>query len=350
MRKITFLSIISIWLITASFGQEAKPNFASCELKEFVDFVATTTGKTILYDNTLPNRKVFLSNFKYNSNDELFTTFLSVIEYHGYILENVGEKDRELVKIKRNIQGPWTQTPTLSSPQELEKVRHQDMFVTMVVPLKYASAREIQTSLRALRIINPQGGNLAGLESANAVLITDYAPNVKRVYDVIQQLDRLSPSEEAILTSDKTTFKLEGENISLIAPKNMEIMAVLNVKQNASLTITNAQKYDPKKIDSTPGADTDNSAAITNTNVLVSLDPNSPKLELWLTPYVVKSIPIHFELQALSTGKTRCEITVYAISKDNPKGLTLELWGLGIDRPLPSGKVIRFSLCFQAPE
>ena len=66
----------------------------------------------------------------------------------------------------------------------------------MVIKLKYIAAREVQTTLRALRIVNPQGGNLAGIEGSNTILITDFAPNVKRIYEVIKLMDQEGPQKQ----------------------------------------------------------------------------------------------------------------------------------------------------------
>jgi general secretion pathway protein D len=171
-------------------------NFVDTELEVFVEFVAKITNKRILYDSSLKGKKIFIVSPTPVGQDELYKILLSVIEYNGFILETTGTGNAELIKIKRNIQGPWTQTKTLYSESELKKIESQDEFITMVIKLKYISSREVQTTLRALRIVNPQGGNLAGIEGSNSILITDYAPNVKRIFDVIKLMDEDGPQKE----------------------------------------------------------------------------------------------------------------------------------------------------------
>ena len=171
-------------------------NFMDTELEVFVEFVAKMTNKRMLYDSSLKGKKIFIVSPTPVTKSELYKILLSVIEYNGFILETTGSGTSELIKIKRNIQGPWTQTRTLYSEQELEKIKGEDEFITMVIRLRYISSREVQTTLRALRIVNPQGGNLAGIEGSNSILITDYAPNVKRIHEVIKLMDVEGPQKE----------------------------------------------------------------------------------------------------------------------------------------------------------
>jgi general secretion pathway protein D len=192
------LSLIFPWFSVAQAQEDANINlnFVDTELEVFVEFVAKMSNKRILYDSSLKGKKIFIVSPTPVNRTELYNILLSVIEYNGFILETTGRGNSELVKIKRNIQGPWTQTLTLFNDSELEKFKDKDEFITMVIKLKYISSREVQTTLRALRIVNPQGGNLAGIEGSNTILITDYAPNVKRIYEVIKLMDEEGPQKE----------------------------------------------------------------------------------------------------------------------------------------------------------
>ena len=144
----------------------------------------------------MKGKKISLISPTAVSDKDLYKIFLSVIEYNGYIIETTGSGDGELIKIKRSTVGPWTQTRTIYTEEELNQIKEQDQFISMVMKLTYISAREVQTILRALRIVNPQGGNLAGIEGSNTILITDFAPNVKRIYDVIKLMDQQGPDRQ----------------------------------------------------------------------------------------------------------------------------------------------------------
>jgi len=189
------------------------------ELELFINYVAKKLNKRILYDNSVKGRKIFLVSPSAVSDDDLYKIFLSIIEYNGYILETTGTNGSEVIKIKRSTQGPWTQTRTIYTEEELESIKGQDHFISMVMKLTYISAREVQTILRALRIVNPQGGNLAGIEGSNTILITDFAPNVKRIYDVIKLMDQQGPE------SDFKIIRLKNAIAEEVVEKLTELIA-----------------------------------------------------------------------------------------------------------------------------
>lgn len=185
---------ISSWIIAQE--REISVDFNDKLLTEFIKYVAQETNKRILYENSsVQGRKITIISTRKVTSEELYKIFLSVIEYNGFILETTGSGPTELIKIKRNIVGPWTSTRTIYTEEELNRVQGEDQFITMVIKLNYISAREVQTTLRALRITNPQGGNFGGIEGSNTLLITDFAPNVKRIYDVIKLMDQQGPEQ-----------------------------------------------------------------------------------------------------------------------------------------------------------
>lgn len=196
LLSVCLLAIIFIYSPWLTAQEAINFNFADSNLENFIEYVAKMTNKKILYDSTIKGRKIFLISRTAISPQDLYKIFLSVMEYNGYILETTGTGNSEVIKVKRNIQGPWTQTRTIYTEKELETLKEEDQFITMVIKLNYISSREVQTTLRALRIVNPQGGNLAGIEGSNTILITDFAPNVKRIYDVIKLMDQQGPEHQ----------------------------------------------------------------------------------------------------------------------------------------------------------
>jgi len=198
----TFTFICPLYLMAQDdSSSDVRSNFSNlkfedAELETFIKYVAEKLNKKILYDSSIKGKKINLTSSPNVSDKDLYKIFLSVIEYNGYILETTGSGDGELIKIKRNTVGPWTQTRTIYTEEELNQIKEQDQFISMVMKLTYISAREVQTILRALRIVNPQGGNLAGIEGSNTILITDFAPNVKRIYDVIKLMDQQGPDRQ----------------------------------------------------------------------------------------------------------------------------------------------------------
>jgi general secretion pathway protein D len=68
-----------------------------------------------------------------------------------------------------------------------------DELVTVVVEVKNACVVHLVPILRPLM---PQAAHLAAIPQASTLVISDYADNARRVMDLIERLDRLSPDKE----------------------------------------------------------------------------------------------------------------------------------------------------------
>lgn len=330
MRLFTFIMMVYLSLpLLSLFAQEPVPTQPpetymasfSGNLDVFIDAVSKTCNLNVIYDhNTIQGRKISILSQQKLSQQELYQVFLSILEYHGFIVETVGT-DQKLLKIKRNIVGPWTSTPLLTTFSELQTVKEQDVFLTMIIPLQYIKVREVQTTLRALRVINPQAGNLAGIEESNCLLVTDYAPNVRRIYELLQQIDKpMLPISEAALS-------IEGQAVMIPFVKG-EIFADIQFPQNVNITVKNDKGQ-----------------------VILALDPQNvnpdarPSVKLNLSNYFQNNATLQWELEVLHSNVVECTIDIYPYSNKAPA-----IWSLRIHRGLPKGKLIRFTMSMLAPQ
>ena len=300
-----------ILLITVSVCAQNEIETSEISLQQFIDHVAKKTGKTILYDSSVATRKLNIANLKASTNDELLNVLHSALEFNGYIVEKVGQGKSEVLKLKRNIQGPWTSTSIIYSKEELEAVANTDRFITMVIDLKHVSSREVQTTLRALRIVNPQGGNLGGIEGSNTLLITDYAPNVKRVYSVVESMDRKKNIE--LMTEQ---FAIENKTIPVKLSDKTDYNLAIEVNKNVSVVIKDE-----------------------NDNVLVN--GNGSHTRLWLGYHMKNSISKKFQVELEVLKEDIAEINVQIHDAQDSKNA---VWSFFTVHALAKGKKIKFSL------
>ncbi|MBU1495199.1 MAG: aminotransferase class III-fold pyridoxal phosphate-dependent enzyme, partial [Actinobacteria bacterium] len=321
MKKCIILLLVVV-CITLSAQELSNPKFKElrnpkfkgnikAELGEFADFVAKTTNTVIIYDTSFKRRDLYFGNLQWKTTEDLFDIFLSLVEYNGYIAEIVDGKNIKVIKIKRNIMGPWTQTPIILNEKELEKVKSKDMLVTMVIQLKYIPAIEVQLNLRALRMINPQSGNITSIKSSNTILITDVATNVKRVYEVIKQIDRIAWVPDISLQKHNTALRIENQLIPITIDEQHSLMAQISARKNANVIITDQKG-----------------------NIIVSIDDF--KTEIMLESYIKKYNTLKFEIQTFEKAYTELDIKLFY------KGKKYSLWDFAIKRILPSNKIIKF--------
>ncbi|WP_372367573.1 secretin N-terminal domain-containing protein [Candidatus Uabimicrobium sp. HlEnr_7] len=310
-RVYTFITIIMIVLCAQNDIKTSEVN-----LRTFIDHVAKKTGKTLIYDLSVSSKKLHIANIKAESSEELLSILHSYLEFNGYFIEKVGEGNSEVLKIKRSIQGPWTSTPLIYNKEELDAVARTDRFITMVIDLKYISSREVQTTLRALRIINPQGGNLAGIEGSNALLVTDYAPNVKRVYEVVSRMDR---KKNVDIIDQK--FAIENKTISVKLTDGNSHYLSIKLSKNISVVVKDE-----------------------NDNILAN--GNGSHSRLWLNHHMQNSVSkkIQIELEALRQDYSEIEVKIS--KEDNKKDKVI--WDFSAFRTLAKGKMIKFTLLLSA--
>jgi len=84
--------------------------------------------------------------------------------------------------------GEAPQHPALVSPlSDIEKLPNDDRVVTQVIQLKYADA---QTLSAQLGLLKGRDASYLPIAESNTLIITDYASNIRRCYDIIKTLDQ----------------------------------------------------------------------------------------------------------------------------------------------------------------
>ncbi len=155
-------------------------NLKEADIRAFVSQVSDITGKSFVVDPRVKGKVTVVSKAPMTA-DEIYNLFLSVLNVHGYAAVPSGRVTKLV--------------PSTSAKQDsIRKCRNvqSDEMVTCVVPIKNASAIELVPILRPLI---PQYGHLAGVASANALIVTDHSANLKRIMDIVDSLDK-SGSEE----------------------------------------------------------------------------------------------------------------------------------------------------------
>lgn len=305
--------LIVLFILLPIFSQ-TKIETTNLTLEQFINYIAEKTDKTILYEDSVSSKKIYLVNLKAKSSDELLKIFYSVLEFNGYIVEKIGTDNSEIIKLKRSIQGPWTSTPMIFTKEELDKVANEDIFISMVIKLKHISVREVQTALRSLRIVNPQGGNFAGLEGSNSLLITDYAPNVKRVYSVIKEMDQKTENIEI----SKKIFPIENKTIPVTLNLGKTYGLSIDVSKNVFVSVKDE-----------------------NDNIIMT--GSGSRTELWLNHHLENSASKKIQLELEVLKEDHSEIKVQVFDKD---GKIKTIWNFTVFLPLPKNKKIKFTLAF----
>lgn len=244
-------------------------NLKNADIHSLIQTVSRQSGKNFVVDPRVKARVTVISSTPLNS-DELYETFLSVLQVHGYAAVPSGD----LTKIVPDVNAKQGPVPEFS-----EDSRFSDQLVTKVIKVANVPAAQLVPILRPLV---PQQGHLAAYASTNTLIVTDRASNIDRLTTIINGIDR--PDND------------EVEFVRLSHASASEIIRIIQSLQSRG-----------GQIDGTPGAV--RFAADERTNsILLSGEP-SARVRM-------RSIIMNLDTPVESGGNTRVIYLRYANALD----------------------------------
>ena len=174
---------ISIPTITVhAEEQNWQVNLNDADISAFIGQIADITGKSFVIDPRVKGKVTVVSTETMNT-DAVYELFLSVLQVHGYAAVPAGDVIMVVQQNSVKQQG--------RDLEDKYKRQSQEM-VTKVITIKNTPALDLVPILRPLVA---KYGHLAGVKSANALIISDHASNINRIEQIIDRLDK-SGSEE----------------------------------------------------------------------------------------------------------------------------------------------------------
>ncbi|MFG1488913.1 type II secretion system secretin GspD [Oceanospirillum sp. HFRX-1_2] len=172
IKKIILTSLLVFSLPV--FSGQWKVNIKDAEIDAFISQIADITGKSFIVDPRVKGRVTVIS--KASMDDEaVYQLFLSVLNVHGFVAVETADG---AIKVIPNATGKQEGTRA--------GIRKGDSFITEVIQLKSATVAEVVPVLRPLV---PQYGHLAGVQSSNALILSDHAANIERLKGIIESID-----------------------------------------------------------------------------------------------------------------------------------------------------------------
>lgn len=164
-------------------------NFVNADIEGVVKAVGEITGKNFLIDPRVRGT-VNIISAKPMPRSLVYEVFLSALRLQGF----AAIEDRGVVKILPEADAKLHRTPTFG-PQDAAPPG-ADQIQTRVFALTYESAAQLLPTLRPL--ISPNN-TITSVPNSNALVITDYASNLKRIERIIQAVDQPSGTEPVMI-------------------------------------------------------------------------------------------------------------------------------------------------------
>jgi general secretion pathway protein D len=171
-------------------------NFVNADIDAVVKAIGEITGRNFLVDPRVKGT-VNIVSARPVAKALAYPTLLSALRMQGFAaIETDG-----VVKIV-----PEADAKTQASPVQRGGVSASgDRIVTQVIALRYESAAQLATVLRPL--VSPNN-TIAAYIPGNAIIITDYADNVKRIDRIVASLDQ-PPAGEPMLVPVRNASALD---------------------------------------------------------------------------------------------------------------------------------------------
>lgn len=184
-RVLAFALLISVFatlsLTTSSVVNAQEGTFTlnlkNADIQSLIQTVSRQSGRNFVVDPRVKARVTVISSTPLNA-DELYETFLSVLQVHGYAAVPSGD----LVKIVPDVNAKQGPVPAYSDDDS-----GSDQLVTQVIKVENVPAAQLVPILRPLV---PQQGHLAAYAATNTLIITDRASNIGRLITIIDGIDR----------------------------------------------------------------------------------------------------------------------------------------------------------------
>jgi general secretion pathway protein D len=178
LRPMLFLVVLALALFHGALrAEEEKWQLAmnNAELRDIVEEISAILGTTVVLDPRVTGRITVMSHQALDR-EGVRRLFYSVLDAHHFTV--IDEGDRILIT-------PVTEAKTRAG-QNTAKNATASQFVTQVLELNTSSSADIAGLVRPLVSVN---GYVGPSVSANALVVTDTAANVKRIAQVVRQLD-----------------------------------------------------------------------------------------------------------------------------------------------------------------
>ncbi|HEX5628864.1 MAG TPA: type II secretion system secretin GspD, partial [Usitatibacteraceae bacterium] len=187
LASVALVALLVLPPARAAEEEKVTLNFVNADIVSVIKAVGGHTGKNFILDPRVTGTVNIVSD-KPVPKDLLYPMLLSVLRTQGYAaVESDG-----FVKIVPEAEGKTAASPTGDAAARVPG----DRLVTRVFLLQNESALQLVPVLRPLVTAN---NFVAAYANNNAIVITDYAENVKRIESIIRSIDQPSGSEVQVV-------------------------------------------------------------------------------------------------------------------------------------------------------
>lgn len=178
---------------SSSGGPRITPNFKDADLTQIIEAVTAATGRNFIIDPRVRAQVTMLSSTPMTP-EQFYQAFLAILQVHGFVAVPAGN----IIKVIPDAN--LRQMPGDDLPEHVSG--SSDEVVTQVVAVRNVSAAQLVPVLRPLM---PQNAQLASVNGANMLIISDRAGNVSRLMRIIARIDQTGSNDIDVIPLQSAT-------------------------------------------------------------------------------------------------------------------------------------------------
>ncbi|MBN8815004.1 MAG: type II secretion system secretin GspD [Sphingomonas sp.] len=176
MKKLPFAAALIALTLAEPLAAQTTVNVRDADIRAYIADAARVTGRVFIIDSRVQGKVTVVSE-RALSRSEYFELFLSTLRANGFVAVPTTNGAFRI----QPLDGAATQPGRVGSAGA-----NRNQFVTEIVRLRSIDATQAIDSVRSL--VSPQGSVTAN-RGSNAVVVVDFADNVRRVREVLRRLD-----------------------------------------------------------------------------------------------------------------------------------------------------------------
>ena len=158
-------------------------NFRNVDIAQFIESVATITGKNFLIDRRVTGRITIIASQPI-ARDSLYDVMLSVLQFYGF----TAIPDGDIIKVI-----PFAEGQVLS-PSYVDDERHG--FITEIIKINSVAVDEVVAIIKPM--LTPQA-RITPVGKSKSIMISDTQSSIDRAKNMIRRLDTVEVNEYEII-------------------------------------------------------------------------------------------------------------------------------------------------------
>ncbi len=219
--KNKFNSLISLLILLSISNLSAQDsfilNYENVDIKKVTQDIAQFSKKTIILDPRVKGKITIYSNANLDR-DQVWNVYLRTIQVNGFSIIS----ENGFVRVVPENEATRDNSDRSGASGDFE---------TLIIPLKNRATDEI---LPMIKPITGRQAHLSNIASINSILLVDRSSNVKRIKDLLNDLDKNNTAKISILSL---------ENLSSI--EAVRILEKLKTQNNPTINKFVAIPFSP---------------------------------------------------------------------------------------------------------